>query len=324
MAVRPLIHIHNEFRSLKGILSSLALGLGLTACGHIGPIADLGGQAPASNHASSQAQAQTGSNEMQRALAYWGQAYAKNPGNAKAAVAFSKNLKAAGQKKKALAVLQNATMRNSGDRSIASEYGRLALDQGQVKLSQKVLKRALDPNKPDWRVLSALGTTYAKTGNHNNAQKYFRQAMQLSPGQSSIINNLALSYALDGKPAEAEKYLRKAASMGGNGSKVRQNLALILGVQGRYDEAKSVSEPDLSSDGVKENVAFIRDMVNKPAVMAPKPARVADASPASVSGAGNAGIRGPQAVSEQSPANAWATQVASVDQGPLRLTPTGR
>ena len=322
MAVRPLIHIHNEIRSLRGIVASLALGLSLTACGHIGSVADLGQRSRANEQASSPAQ--SGRNELQRALVYWGQEYAKNPGNAKAAVAYSKNLKAAGQKKRAFSVLQNASIYNSGDKGIASEYGRLALDQGQVKLAHTILKRALDPNKPDWRILSALGTTYAKTGNHTGAQKYFQQAMQLAPGRSSIVNNLALSYALDGKPAQAEKYLRKAVAMGGNGSKVRQNLALILGVQGRYDEAKTVSAPDLGGDGVAQNDAFLRDMVNKPAVKAPEASPSTGVSLASADGTGDAEFRGAQRVSDPGAGGTWNAQVASVDNRPLNLTPSNR
>ena len=205
MAVSPLYPIHPNDRSLKGILAALTLSLSLTACGHAGSIAGLGDNSQAKDQAV--APDQSGRNDLQKALVYWGQEYTKNPGNAKAAVAYAKNLIAAKQQKRALAVLRNASIYNSNDKDIASEYGRLVLSQGNVKLAQKILRRALDPNKPDWRVLSALGTTFAKSGNHASAQKYFQQAIGLAPGQSSIVNNLALSYALDGKPVEAEKYL---------------------------------------------------------------------------------------------------------------------
>ena len=317
MAVRPLIDIHIESRPLRSILTAIALGMSVSACGHMGPIASL-----VDDSTANRAQAQTGQNALNKALVYWGQEYAKNPGNSKAAVAFAKNLKAAGKSKKAFSVLQQATMYNSKDAELASEYGRLALAQGQTKFAQKILKRALNPNKPDWRVLSALGTTYAKTGNHPQARKYYQQALQIAPGQSSIVNNLALSYALDGKAEQAEQHLRKAVAMGGNGNKIRQNLALVLGVQGRYNDAKSVVLRDLTADKVRQNVAFLQDMVNKPEMGASAPSGPASRAIATVSKPAQPDFRGTHEVPHQDISGSWNTQVASVDSKPITLTPS--
>ena len=317
MAVRPLIHVHNETRGLRSILGAVILGFGMSGCGTVGTIASLVDTATSDTAAKPSAQ-----NELQRALGYWGQAYAKNPGDAKAAVAFSKNLVAAGQAKRALSVLQQATQSNSRDSNLASEYGRLALGQGRTKLAHKVLLGAVSSGANNWRTLSALGTSFAKSGNHSEAQKYFQQALQIAPGQSSIVNNLALSYALDGKAEQAEKHLRKAVAMGGNGDKVRQNLALVLGVQGRYNDAKSVVLKDLTADKAQQNVAFLQEMINKPELGG----RVAfdQTNVASAGYASKPGIRGAQKVSDQAPQGSWNAQIASVDTNPVSLTPSGR
>jgi len=317
MAVRPLMHIHIETRTLRSICTAVLLGLSVSACGHAGTVAGL-----VDSMTDTSPTQVSGQSELQKALVYWGQEYAKSPGNAKAAVAFSKNLKASGQKKKALSVLQQASMYNSADKGIASEYGRMALDLGQTKLAQKVLRRALDPNKPDWRVLSALGTSFAKSGDHAQAQNYFQQALNIAPGQSSIVNNLALSYALDGKAEQAEQHLRKAVAMGGNGDKVRQNLALVLGVQGRYNDAKSVGLKDLTKDGAQQNVAFLQDMVNKPEAgmrppVLPTGPALASADPSSTV----PGFRGAQVVANKPVEGTWNTKLASSDWAPISLTP---
>ena len=319
MAIGPLTPINNptrlknDTRRIRSIITVITLGLSLSACGHVGPIAGLMDSEPA---------AVTGQSEMQKALVYWGQEHAKNPGNAKAAVALSQNLKAAGRKKQALSVLQQATIYNSKDKTLASEYGRMALNLGQTKLAQKVLVRALDPAKPDWRVLSALGTAHAKTGAHAQAQNYFQQALSVEPGQSSIVNNLALSYALDGKPEQAEQYLRKAVAMGGNGNKVRQNLALVLGVQGHYNDAKSVIVKDLTADRAQTNIAFLQDMIAKPEAGASTPTQVASTTQASTSQPSAPNFRGTQVAPQPASTNTWGSKVASADWAPVQLTPS--
>jgi len=314
MAVRPLTYIHIEMRTVRSICASVLVGLSVSACGHAGTVASI-----VDSMAPSSPTPVSGQSEMQKALVYWGQEYAKSPGNATAAISFAKNLKASGQKRKALSVLQQSTIYNSTDRNLASEYGRMALDQGQTKLAQKVLRRALDPNKPNWRVLSALGTSFAKTGDHAQAQNYFSQALNVAPGQSSIVNNLALSYALDGKAEQAEKYLHKAVSMGGNGDKIRQNLALVMGVQGRYNDAKSVVLKDLTPNGAQQNIAFLQDMVNKPEAgsSAPVASALASAQPQQAA----PDFRGAQVVANKPASPTWNTKVASSDWAPISLTP---
>lgn len=192
------------------------------------------------SHAASGQEAADPRSELDRAVSYWGQEYAKNPRDRAAAVSYAKNLKAAGQKQAALAVLQQASLYHGNDKELASEYGRLALEFGQVGLAQKLLAMAHDPGSPDWRVVSARGTALAKQGDFKSAIAYYEEALRLAPGQPSVINNLAMALAAEGEPLKAEPLLRRAASDPGADPKVHQNLALVLDLQGKSGEAEQV------------------------------------------------------------------------------------
>lgn len=196
--------------------------------------------------------------ELDKAIAYWGREYAKNPRDKHAAISYVRNLKAGGQKQAALGVLQQASLYHANDREFASEYGRLALEFGQVGVAEKLLSIADDPLKPDWRVISAKGTVLAKRGDYKGAIPYYERALQLAPGQSSVLNNLAMALAADGQPDRAEDLLRRALEDNGADPKVRQNLVVVLGLQGRYEEAKLAG---LAERDAESNVDFLRRMV---------------------------------------------------------------
>lgn len=201
--------------------------------------------------------------ELDRAIEHWGKQYEKNPKDAKNALAFAKNLKAAGRKPEALQVLQQASFFHGNNREIASEYGRLALEAGQVSLAQKLLAFADDPAKPDWRVISARGTALAKQGSYAEAIPLFQRAATLAPSQASVQSNLAMAYVANGEPAKAEEILRRA-SANSDDAKVRQNLALVVGLQGKYSEARTIAAADLPPEAATANVEFVRNMVRIP------------------------------------------------------------
>jgi Flp pilus assembly protein TadD len=208
--------------------------------------------------------------ELEKALTYWGKENEKNPRDLKAAVSYSKNLKAAGQKERALAVLQAASVFHGSNRELASEYGRLALDAGQTSLAQKLLEAADDPANPDWKIISARGTTFAKQGQYKQAIPLYERALVLQPNQPSIVSNLAMAHAANGEAQKAEALLRSVAEAPDSDPKVRQNLALVLGLQGKYDEAKIVSAKDIPVENAAANVEYVRQMVRAPAQGAPK------------------------------------------------------
>ena len=241
--------------------------------------------------------------ELQKAVEYWGKEFSKKPTDAKAGLAYAKNLKAMGEKDRALVVLQQAANSNPEDKEIASEYGRLALDQGQVALAQRLLAMADDPSRPDWRVISAQGTAFAKQGKQKEAIPYFERARAIAPTQISVLNNLALAYAMDGQAEKAEGIFREIPAGQAN-AKVRQNLALVLGLQGKYEESRQVAAADIAPDQASANARMLKSMTQieeRPSVdpELQRLRQIADATPA----------RSPAKASPSAPQKAVANQV---------------
>jgi len=255
--------------------------------------------------------ATTGQTELERATEYWGKQFAANPTDLKAALSYSRNLKAMGQKKQALAALQQAGLYHGQDRELASEYGRLALELGQVQTAKLLLAFADDPTKPDWRVISARGTVFAKEGNFGEAIPMFERALALSNSNPGVLNNLAMAYALSGKPERSEDLLRQAVGKGAP-DKARKNLALVLGLQGKYKEATEVGSSVLPVQVAQADTALVRQIVNLepkdssgPAIFQPGQA----VSPTAVAAAGQA-ARSPQ---PSSPASQVSLRTSAPD-----------
>ena len=247
----------NAAARYRGVLFALSAALMMGACAQLGdaPIQSL---AKANDPVASQPQS---GSELDKAVAYWGEQYDKNPRDKTAAISYARNLKAAGQKEKALQVLQQVALFHNSDRELASEYGRLALEFNQVPLAQKLLAFADDPGKPDWRIVSARGTVLAKQGDYKGATEFYERALKLSPGQPSVVNNLAMAHAANGQADKAEPLLRTIAQDRNADAKVRQNLALVLGLQGKYGEATQMAQADLSHENAASDVDYMRQMV---------------------------------------------------------------
>ena len=257
---------------------------------------------------------------------YWATAYAKNPHDENAAIAFAHALKADGAKDKALGVLQQAAIYNPDSKAVISEEGRLALDMGQSDLAEKLLTRVNDPANPDWRVINALGTLQAQRNDRAGAQGYFERAAQLAPNDPGVLNNLALSYALGGDLAKAETLLRKAAQSGGDVARIRQNLALVLGVEGKYDEAQELTAADLGKDKAQANRAYLQKMVAQTPLALGKPSK---ASSKALAGAWQTAVEAPNqpgqgtAKPDDSGTNAWVIDVAKA-QPPAGSPPASK
>ncbi len=238
-------------------LCALSAAILVGACAQSGDAFQLSSTPGSGNLAASDAQNDPRS-ELDKAIAYWGQQYTKNPRDKNAAISYARNLKAAGQKEAALGVLQQVSLYHGHDRELASEYGRLAVEFGQLGLAHKLLTIADDPTRPDWRVISAKGTVLAKQGDYKGAIPYYEKALQLAPEQPSVLNNLAMALAAEGQPNRAEPLLRRALEDGSASPKVRQNLVVVLGLQGKYDEAKQAG---LAEGNAAANVDYLRRMV---------------------------------------------------------------
>lgn len=273
----------------RGIAVVVCLGLG--ACAQLGPLADQGTPSDTASVTTSAAATGDQKAELAKAVAYWGQEHQKAPRELKPALAYARNLKAAGEKDRALAVLQRAAMYHSQDRELLSEYGRLALDLDQIGLAQKALELADDPGKPDWRVVSARGTVLAKQGSYSDAIPYYERALQLAPEQPSVLNNLAMALTANGQADQAESLLKRAMAKGGTDPKLRRNLALVLGLQGKQDEARQLAALDQSAaatngdlDALRKNVAQPKAVVAAGPIMptpsSSRPAAAAQPAPA--------------------------------------------
>ena len=246
MAIRRLA-IGRNLPARAGVAGLLATASLLTACTQGGLDGD-GAQGLLAGSPSTH-QAQPG-DEMGNALAYWGKAYAKNPRDKKAALAYARNLNAAGHKAQALSVIRHASTFHGNDREIASEYGRLALAAGQVQLAQKLLTIADDPSNPDWRIVSGRGTVLAQQGKYKEAIPYFERALALAPSNSTVLSNLAMAHAGTGELKQAESLLRRAVIMPNANPMVRKNLSVVLNLLGRTEEATRVAaggEPGMRS-----------------------------------------------------------------------------
>jgi len=189
--------------------------------------------------------------------------YQSNPGDADAAIAYGKALRAIGQRAQAVAVLQQASIRNPHDMKLLGAYGRALADAGEYAEALDALERAHTPDNPDWRILNAQGAVLDQMGRHGEAQRHYSAALKIVPNEPSVLSNLGLSYMLEKNLKRAEYTLRKAVAQGNASPKVRQNLALVVGLEGRYAEAEKIASADLPESEAAANVAYLRQMLSQ-------------------------------------------------------------
>ncbi len=277
---------HRPRRS-AGLLAVLAASMLAGACSSGGSLDSLdsmlGSAPPSADPAADKiARAPGGATapktDLDKALAYWSEEYKKKPAELKVALAYAKNLKAAGHKEQAYVVLQNASVIHGDSKELASELGRIALEYDQVALAEKLLAMADDPLKPDWRLISARGTIYAKQNKFGEAIAMFERALAMAPNQTSVLNNLAMAHAGNGDPAKAEEILRRALASS-NDPKVKQNLALVLGLQGKHEEAVAARAGAAPQTTAVADTEYIRQMVKATPASTPAQATPAVMTP---------------------------------------------
>lgn len=201
--------------------------------------------------------------DPQRAVEVYGERYRANPKDADAALAYGQALRATGQRAQAAAVLEQATIANPGNKALLALYGRALTDNGNFQQAFDVLSRAHSPDNPDWRILSVQGTALDQMGKHEEARRYYASALKIAPGEPSVLSNLGLSYMLTKELPKAEETLRQAYASARADTRVRQNLALVVGLQGRFAEAEAIVKADLPADEAAQNVAYLKQMLNR-------------------------------------------------------------
>ncbi|MGL4490606.1 MAG: tetratricopeptide repeat protein [Rhizobiaceae bacterium] len=191
----------------------------------------------------------------------FGKAYARDPKNKEAGIAYANVLRMNGSNDQALAVMRQTAIHHPNDRDVLSAYGKALAGAGELAGALDAVRRAQRPEYPDWKLLSAEGAILDQMGKANEARELYRKALDIAPGEASIQSNLGMSYLLEGDLKTAETYLSAAARSPSADSTVRQNLALVVGLQGRFDEAEQIASRELSPEQAQANLAYLRQML---------------------------------------------------------------
>ena len=251
-------------RTLSCLLAATT-ALSLAACGTVSKVpgmsnlktSDLGvvGQAPGTDGLDPIAEA-----------AFWGTRYDKDPSDVRAAVRFSRALRAVQNDEEALRVMSQAAPRGANDPSVKLELGKALIANDRAFEAVRPIEEAIAGGLgEDWSAHAALGVAFDKTKRHRQARVQYDRALALSPDNARVLNNKGLSYALSGDHARAEQTLRYAAAAPGGSARVRQNLALVLGLSGKTEEAEMLARSDLPPQVASGNVAYYQSLVGQPA-----------------------------------------------------------
>ncbi len=200
------------------------------------------------------------------AAAYWGGLYDRNPDNVEAAINYSKSLRQIGSIVQAVNVMQRVQLAHGEDVGVLAEYGKALTASGRPDQAVIYLSRAAAQSPEDWTILSAQGVALDQMGHYDEAQRKYEAALKIEPGNPFVLTNLGLSHALRGNLDAAEETLRKAAADPRANASVRQNLVVVLGLKGNFEEAARLARADLPVTVADNNIAYLKDMVNQPAL----------------------------------------------------------
>ncbi len=190
-----------------------------------------------------------------------GERFRANPKDVEAALAYSKALRAEGQRDQAVAVMEKASIASPGNKALLAGYGRALADNGDFQQAFDVLSRAHSPDNPDWRILSAQGAVLDQLGRYDEARQYYNSALRIAPDEPSVLSNLGLSYVLSKDLPKAEEILRRANSHPDADPRVRINLAFVVGLQGRIAEAESIVKAGHTPEEAAANVTYLRRLL---------------------------------------------------------------
>jgi Flp pilus assembly protein TadD len=252
-AMRPSVRL-TRFLGSAALIAMVAMNL--AGCQTIGA-PDITGSVADKSPADAQG-------DNRKAIDAYGEKYRANPRDPDAALRYGQALRANGQREQAVAVLEQANLTVPGNKALLGAYGRALADNGNFQQAFDVLSRAHTPSNPDWRILSIQGAVLDQLGRHEEARNYYASALKIVPDEPSVLSNLGLSYVLTKELPKAEQTLRKAYDRNPNDPRVRQNLGLALGLQGRFPEAEAIVKADLPPDEAAANVAYLKDMLNRP------------------------------------------------------------
>ncbi|MCT4535248.1 tetratricopeptide repeat protein [Halodesulfovibrio sp.] len=164
----------------------------------------------------------------------------------------------AGQCNRAEKQFAESSISHADPAGITKSLGRCFAKEENFTKALNVLLKGEQYGADDPQYLNLLGTTYSFSGNTSRGKKALEKALELAPDDMEIKNNIAVVHIIEGKYDIAIQKLSRLLRRGYNTARIRHNLALAYGLADKTEQAEKVYGIDLSSEQIKQNLAWYR------------------------------------------------------------------
>ena len=198
--------------------------------------------------------------DYQRAVDYYREAVAEDPGNARTYYDLALALDRLGQIAEEREALKKAIELDSKLARAHNQLGFLSMQAGQELEAEKELRAAvtLDPDYAEAE--NNLGVLCGQQGKNKEAEGLFRQATENNPQYTQAFVNLGLILAGESRFSEAEPVIRNALKISPDNSQALTALAMVLARTQKTEEAiryfKKAIELDPKSSGAHLNLGI--------------------------------------------------------------------
>ena len=177
------------------------------------------------------------SGDYERAVDYYRQALAQDPGSPKTYYDLALALDRVGKIAEERQALMKAIELDSSLARAHNQLGFLEMQAGQDSQAERELKAAvaLDPGYAEAE--NNLGVLYGQQGKNKEAEQLFRQATENNPQYAQAFINLGLILAGESRFREAEQAVGNAVKISPENSQALTVLAMVLARTKRTDEA---------------------------------------------------------------------------------------
>jgi tetratricopeptide (TPR) repeat protein len=196
----------------------------------------------------------------QRAVDYYRDAVAQDPGNARTYYDLALALDRLGKIAEEREALKKAIELDSKLARAHNQLGFLSMQAGQELEAEKELRAAvtLDPDYAEAE--NNLGVLCGQQGKNKEAESLFRQATENNPQYTQAFVNLGLILAGESRFSEAEPVIRNALKISPDNSQALTALAMVLARTQKTEEAisyfKKVIELAPKSSGAHLNLGI--------------------------------------------------------------------